>query len=237
MLLVEPPGGEVSDLQLRPRLLKGEDVVDAAVEKGAVVRDQDEAGLGAQIAADHFSAVAVEVVGGLVDQRKVVLLQKERRQKELGPLPVAQGAKGTIEHIGRERKQVDFPQELPVFAVRAGLSCDLAGAKISVLRLMGEIHEMSGGVDASAPDQRFAQQLEQRGLAAPVAAHQTQAPACVERQGQVFEDRGVRPLVGKGEIGQLNQSHRHLPNQKERAAGKSNSLRPAQNKAPHALCP
>ena len=85
-LLILKPRGKVALGHFYIRAVYRENVVNAAVEKRPVVRDEDEAALAPQIPRDALASRLVEMVRRLVDQQKVVLVSEHRRKLELRPL-------------------------------------------------------------------------------------------------------------------------------------------------------
>ena len=88
-------------------------MVDAAVEKGPVVRHEEKSPLASEIGCDLLPPSPVEVVGRLVDERKGVLLEKERCELHLGPLAGREGGKRPPEHLLGESQKRELPRQPP----------------------------------------------------------------------------------------------------------------------------
>ena len=91
--------------------LQLENVVGRAFEKAAVVRDDQHAGAGEpKEFLQPFDGLQVEVVGWLVQQQQVRLLQEKACERQAAPLPAAEGARrqrlvclgqaNAVEHLG-----------------------------------------------------------------------------------------------------------------------------------------
>ena len=87
-LPVLPPGRKGSPLHLDLGAIERQDVVHAAVEKGAVMADEKKALFHVQVPADQFSAADIKVVGRLVDEQKPVFPREEQAELQLGLLPL-----------------------------------------------------------------------------------------------------------------------------------------------------
>lgn len=74
-------------------------MVYTAVQKTAVVGHQDEPLFSVEIGGHHRPRAGIQMVGGLVDEQKMALVQKQRRQQDLGLLSVGEGGKGPPEHM------------------------------------------------------------------------------------------------------------------------------------------
>ena len=61
-------------------------MVNAGVEKGSVMGDENEALLTLQIVTDDLPRMLIQMIGRLIDQKEVVFLQKEGCQQDFGPL-------------------------------------------------------------------------------------------------------------------------------------------------------
>ena len=97
------------------RRVDGEDVVDGSVEKMAVVAHEDEAGFVAEIARHGFASGEVKVVGGLVDEGKGRIVQKEPGQQCLRLFAAGEGVEGPPEDlVGVAAEQVQLTPQLPV---------------------------------------------------------------------------------------------------------------------------
>src|SRR5260370_34009765 len=83
--------------------LEGENAVDLPIEKLAVVRYQDERLARApQEAVEPLQGGHVQVVGGLVEQEQLWVLQQERRQRRAHAAPAGQRGRISPERLGRE---------------------------------------------------------------------------------------------------------------------------------------
>ena len=79
---------------------------------------QDETLLFLQVGRHHGPGLGVQVVGGLVDEQEVPLVQKQGGQQHLGLLAVGQAGKGAVQRVGPHPQQGQLPLQLP--ALRAG---------------------------------------------------------------------------------------------------------------------
>ena len=207
LLEVGKPGGKVPALDLDAGPVEGEDVVDAAVQETPVVGDEDEALLFLQVGRHHGPRPGVEVVGGLVDEQKVPLVQKQAGQQDFGLLPVGEAAEGPLQHVGPDREQGELPFQLP--AVRAGADAaqHLPGGAVRVGDGVGEIVERDRGADGAAVFVLPPQQPEKGGLAAPVAADEAQFPAGVQPEADVFKNGVIAGRIRKTQVFDLDQCH------------------------------
>ena len=111
------PGGIVPVVDFDVRSVDGEDVVDGGVEKTAVVAHEDESWLVAEIARHGFAPGEVEMVGGLVDEGKGRIIQKEPGQQRLGLFATGEGVEGPPENLVRvAAEQVQLAPQLPVLS-------------------------------------------------------------------------------------------------------------------------
>ncbi|MMZ65695.1 hypothetical protein D1872_281140 [compost metagenome] len=100
-LFVLPPFGEIPLLDFDIGLVDRKNMVDAAIEKRPVVRHQDKAAFAAQVIADQFPGMQVQMVGRLVNEQKPVLFQKQSRQQHLRLFSLGQGFKRPVQYIFR----------------------------------------------------------------------------------------------------------------------------------------
>ena len=64
-------------------------MVNAAVQKNPVVRNQDKAFLGLQVRSNYPARLDIQMTGGLVNKQKIISSQKQRRQQKLGGFTTA----------------------------------------------------------------------------------------------------------------------------------------------------
>ena len=76
-------------------------MVDAAVQKRAVVRDEQKAGLFGQIPADERAARLVEMVRRLVDEQIPALAREKQRQQDLRLLAAGKCGKRAVQRVVR----------------------------------------------------------------------------------------------------------------------------------------
>lgn len=86
--LIGVPGTEIAVLHFDVGFIDGQDMVNTVVQKLTVVRNQNKAFFAVQIAADNLTACLIQMVGGLIDEQKIIFPQKQRRQQHLGLLSV-----------------------------------------------------------------------------------------------------------------------------------------------------
>lgn len=94
LLLARPPEGVASLLHLNIRPVDAQRMIGHGVKQHAVVGDQQKALLSAEVLRKDPPALHIQMVGGLVDEQKVVLAQQQRPDEQLGALPVAQSDVG-----------------------------------------------------------------------------------------------------------------------------------------------
>ena len=77
--------------------------------------DEDRAGIGAQVAFEPVDGLGVEMVGRLVEQQKIGLLEKQAAERDAAPL-----AAGELRHVGivrraakRVHRLLDLALEIP----------------------------------------------------------------------------------------------------------------------------
>ena len=144
--LVLVPRGKIPLLHLDAAAVDGQDVIYAAVQKGAVVGHQQEALFAAEIAAHQRPPQLIQMVGGLVDEEKAVFPGKEHGQQELGLLAAGQRGKGTVQCVLRHLQRRQLPQEPPRSHVGADALQQLHGTQRWVLHGVGKIVEAHAGV-------------------------------------------------------------------------------------------
>ena len=83
--------------------------------------DEDEPGFPLEVGGYFGPGGGVQVIGRLVDQQKVPLLQKQGGQQGLGLLPVGQGAERPFQGAGVHPQQRQLTLQLPA----GGLGADL----------------------------------------------------------------------------------------------------------------
>ena len=93
------PGGKIPALDVDGRPVERQDVVHTSVQEPAVVGHQDKSFLFLQIPGDLLPCGGVQVVGGLVDQEKMPLVQEKGRQECLGLFPVGKSLKGSPQYL------------------------------------------------------------------------------------------------------------------------------------------
>ena len=110
---------------------------------------QNKALLGIEIFAHQLPAPDVQVVGGFVDEQKVVFLQEEDRQLQLCPFAVGKGSVRPPEDILGKLQQVHFPLQLPVLVLRINILHHRHGKLFLIGHSIGEIGEFHGSGDAA----------------------------------------------------------------------------------------
>ena len=100
-------------------------MVHTIIEETAVVRNQEKAFFLFQIGRQNFSRAGVQMVGGLIDQKKMPLVPEKSRQQHLGLLPVGQRVKRSPKHPWIDLKIGEFPHQFPLFRKRAYLLQDI----------------------------------------------------------------------------------------------------------------
>ena len=166
---------------------------------------QDEALLFLQVGRHHGARFGVQVVGGLVDEQKVPLVQKQGGQQDLGLLPVGEACERAVQHVGPHPQQGELPFQLPAGRAGADAFQHRPGGPVLVGNGVGEVVEGGGGADGAAVFIFAQQQLEKRGLAAAIAADEAQLPAGVQLQAHVLKDGVEAGRVGKRQMFDLDQ--------------------------------
>ena len=205
LLEVGKPGGKVPALDLDAGPVEGQDVVHAPVQEPPVVGHQDEALLFLQVGRHHGPGLGVQVVGGLVDEQEVPLVQKQGGQQHLGLLAVGQAGKGAVQRVGPHPQQGQLPLQLPALRAGAHPLQHRAGGAARVGDGVGEIVEGHRGPDGAGVFVPAHKQLEKRGLAPAVAADEAQLPAGVQPEAHVLKDGVVAGRIGKRQMFDLDQ--------------------------------
>ena len=109
-VLVLLPAGKIPPLHLNVAAVNREDVIDTAVEEGTVMGNQDKAPLAFEILRNHLPGMLIQMVGGLIDEEKVVLSQEKGCQQDFGPFPLAQGGKRAVEDLAVHLQQGKLPE-------------------------------------------------------------------------------------------------------------------------------
>ena len=213
------PGGAAALPDLDGGPVDGQDVVHAAVQKGLVVGDQDEALLAVQIAAQQLPPPAVQVVGGLVDEQEAVLPQKEGGQEELGPLPVGEGGVGPPEDPLIQLQLGQLPQQPPAGQPRTAAGGDLLSALAPVLHREGEVVEGHRGADGAPVFVLAHQQPQEGGLPPAVPAHEAQPPVGVQLKARVLKQQLRAAVISKSQVLNGDQCHGRFLQSMKMAAG------------------
>ena len=99
--------GVVAGVELRLAVVDLRHPFDHLVQKPAVVGDGQHRALEVlQVALQPLGGVQVQVVGGLVQQEDVRILQNEPGQVDAGLLPAGQGGEGPLAHVGVDGQAV-----------------------------------------------------------------------------------------------------------------------------------
>lgn len=151
------------------------------------------------------------MVGRLVDEKEIVFLEEQRREQRFGALPVAQGRKRAIQRSLVHAKQVDLADELPGRVARTDLIEYFHGVPPRVGYVEREVIEVYGSGNAPLIFVFAHEQVEERGLAAPVPAGEAEFPVRVELEGHVFEYVVVAALVAERQIVDGYQRHNKRP--------------------------
>ena len=195
-------------------------MVHAAVEKGAVMADQQKAVLAPEIARHQLAPVRVQMVGRLVDQGIGILPRKQRAEQRLGLFAPAERAKGTFQRLLPNAQQLPFPQDLPLLRAGRRQPEHLQGRQGGVRHLIGKIYRLQREANRALKRHAPCHQAKQRGLASPVAADQPQPPAGVQIQVQMFKN-GLAARIGKGKISDGQLHFRLLLSKRGRAKKRS----------------
>src|SRR5215213_1073727 len=186
-----------------------DDAIDGSVEEGAVVRDDDDAGVG--LRDEPFQDVQpreVEVVGRLVEQEHVVACDDDRSECRTRGLAAREAVEPPVEadlEVDLATRRLEAPV-LTLPGTADEVIADGLAARAHLLRQVADRQRVRTTHDASRI--RVLQPgegPEERRLADPVRAHDADARARRDRQRDVDEDgRGpVRP----GEIRSDERGH------------------------------
>ena len=96
---IPPPVGKAPFAQFVSLRVQCQNVIAAAVQKIAVVRNEDKPALCGEVGAEFFSSTFVKVVGRLVDERKGVFLCEQRGEQNLRAFAARKGAKRPFERF------------------------------------------------------------------------------------------------------------------------------------------
>ena len=80
-------------------LVHYKNVIGTPIQKRAVVRNQNKALFARQIIAQQPPARRIQMVGRLVDQQKMVFVEKQRGQKDFCPFPMAERFKRPVQYF------------------------------------------------------------------------------------------------------------------------------------------
>ena len=193
-------GGEIALLHADAGAVEGQDMIHAAVEKRAVVADEQKAVLRGQIIADLLAPQKVQVIGRFVDEQVVLVAAEQRRQLELRLLAPAERVKRAAQRVLRHRQEPQLAPQPPLGRAARERERHAQRGQRLVGNGEGEIGEAGGRVHRAVVGQLAHQQAQQRGLPAPVAPHKPQPPARVHLKRQVGKNVVPAALVGKGEM-------------------------------------
>ena len=175
-------------------------MVDAPVQEGPVVGDQEKAPLPGQIVPHQGPSGGVQVVGGLIDEEEAVVPEEKKGQQEPGPLPVGEGGEGPVQDPLVQPQLPQLLHQPPLLQLRAeGLRHRLP-LRLRVGHIEGKVVEGHRGRDDAAVPLLSQEQPQQGGLAPAVAADEPQPPVGVQLEGEVLKDRLRAPLVGKAHM-------------------------------------
>ena len=186
----------------------GQDVVHTLVQERPVMGHQQKSPLPGQIAPQLPPPLQVQVVGGLVDQQKGILLQKHGRQQHLRPLPVGEDGEGLFQGLLRQVQQPQLPLDLPVLRLRRDLPHHLQPCPGQVRHLVGEVLERHGGGDGAAVGVLPLQQPQEGGLPPAVPPGESQLPAGVDLKAHMVKDQLRTALISKCQVRDVD--HRHI---------------------------
>ena len=175
-------------------------MIDTDVQKGAVVRDEQEAALGFQVIRNQRAGFRVQMVGRLVNQQEAVFPREQQREQQLNLFPAGKRAERTVQDIVRQVQPVHLARKLPVFVVRLYIFDHADRVLGRVGDGKGEVVERHSRTDRALVLVFVLQQLEQRGLAAAVAADQSKPPVRVQPERDIFEDVVIAAVIGKGQV-------------------------------------
>ena len=227
LFLILPPGGEIPHLNLYGLPVHHQHVVTYRIKKIAVVGYQDEALLRGKIPLHHLPGFCIQMVGGFVDQKKLIFPCEQHRQHDAGPLPVAEGSEGTVQKLRIHPDLIHLDQHLPGLRLRLPALHQFIGGLREVLRLyfIGEIVKMCACHDTPLIFIITHQQPQQGGLSLPVPSYKSQFPVGIDMEGHLFQNILRRALIGKCKICHLDLCHVSslLSNEKDPLSAESGS--------------
>ena len=147
------------------------------------------------------------MVGRLVYERETPAVEEERREQRLSALAVGERLERSLQRALVHAQQPQLALELPVLRLRAHPAQHLRERPRPVRHRAGEVAVPHGADYASRIAVPAHEQAQQSGLAPPVAAHQTQAPAAVQRQVQALKHVFRTAGIGKSQIFYLDYRH------------------------------
>ena len=200
VILIRPPGTEITLLNLNVRLVDRKNMVYAGVEQIAVVRDQDETLLGRQVIANGFSRVDIEAIGRLVQKKESMRRQKKRGEEHLRPLPLGKGIKRPLQGLLGNIEQGDLPFDLPFHTLGANIRHHIIGPPTHVRDLVREILELIGRPDTAGILELTQKQAKKRRLAPAVSPDEAEFPIAVDLKAYILENIPVTPVIGEGQV-------------------------------------
>ena len=99
--------------------VQAHDVVDAGVEKRAVMADQQESALLSEVRGGLLAALPVQMVGGLINERVRLLPDKEQRKQKPGLFAGGQGGEHLVQEAGVQAHEPRFLFQTPDGRARA----------------------------------------------------------------------------------------------------------------------
>ena len=195
-------------------------MIHAAIQKRPVVGHQNKALFRTQILAHQPPAPDIQMVCRLVNEQKIVLFGKQYRKLELRLFPVAQGAVGPIKHLVVQLQFCHFPLNLPIFVVRIHGFHRVNGQDALVCHGIWKIRKLHRSGNPALIVVFSQKQIQEGGFAPAVPAGEAQTPVGIDLEADVLKNVFIAAVIGKCQIGNLNQRHSCPPNTRKMAAGK-----------------
>ena len=182
-------------------------MIDAAVEKSSVVRDEDEPRFALQIIRNKRSRLSVEVVGGLVYQQEAVLAQKQRRQQHLGALAVGERFERPPQSLLRNLQPSQLPQQPPVLDAAVYPVQHLACQRAHIAHLIRKILKVHACGNTSAVFIFAEQQIEKGGLSSAVSPGESEPPRGIDPERDVLKDVVVAAVIAECQVRHVYHGH------------------------------
>ena len=177
-------------------------MIHAGVQQIPVVGYQNKALLSRQIPLHRFSGFLVQMVRGLVDQKKIILPGKQHRQQHLRALSRAQRPEGPVQDFRAFPQKLQLADHAPQLAAALQLLRELRGGPFFLFfrDRIRKIIENRKSADASLIGIFSEEQVQKGRLPLPVAPDQPQLPVRVDDKGHVLENIVKTAFISEGQM-------------------------------------